>query len=215
MRIAYSRDREARRLREASPETLLLEVRGGSEAAFEALVERSTNDLLRWTYRYLGDLEEARDVVQVTFLRLWTRRSRYDPARGARAWMFRIATNLAIDRLRRRRRRSRRDQEVRQLHLASEPAAGHLQPERWSRREVAEIFHQLALGLSPRQRAAFLLREVEGLSSIEAGEILGSRPSTVRNQVAQARRVLRRELERLYPEYLPPGDRGPNEGAPE
>lgn len=212
MRIAYSREREARRLLDASTEALLAEVRQGSESAFEALVERSTDGLLRWTYRYLGNLEEARDVVQQTFLRVWTRRRRYDPSRGARTWMFRIATNLAIDRLRQQRRQRRLDDEVRRLRLASESIGGGARPERWSRREVEEIFQQLAAALSPRQRAAFLLREVEGLNATEVAEILGCRPSTVRNQVAQARTALRRELSRRYPEYLPPRHR---DSAPE
>jgi RNA polymerase sigma-70 factor (ECF subfamily) len=212
VRIAYSREREARRLSEAPTEKLLAEVRDGSEAAFEILVERSTDDLLRWVYRYLGHLEEARDVVQQTFLRVWTRRKRYDPARGARTWMFRIATNLAIDRLRQQRRQRRRDDEVRRLRLASESIGAGGLPEHWSRREVAEIFQQLSTGLSPRQRAAFLLREAEGLTSKEAAAILGCRPSTVRNQVAQAREVLRRELNRRFPEYVPPARREPDDG---
>lgn len=203
MRIAFSRERESRRLSEASIESLLTEVSGGSESAFEALIRRSTDGLLRWAFRYLGDLEEARDVVQRTFIRVWTRRRRYNPSRGAKAWLFRIATNLAIDRLRQRQRETQRDERVRQLQLAVPTTGDQGGSLRWSRRETTEIFRELAGCLSPRQRAAFLLREVEGLSSVEVAEILGSRPSTVRNQIAQARSVLRRELARRYPEYLP------------
>ena len=206
MRIAFSRERESRRLSEASIETLLTEVSDGSESAFEALIRRSTDGLLRWAVRYLGDLEEARDVVQRTFIRVWTRRRRYNPSRGAKAWLFRIATNLAIDRLRQRQRETQRDERVRQLQLAVPTAGDQGGSLRWSHRETAKIFRELAGCLSPRQRAAFLLREVEGLSSSEVAEILGSRPSTVRNQIAQARSVLRRELARRYPEYLPPND---------
>ncbi len=75
-------------------------------------------------------------------------------------------------------------------------------------REVEGILAELAGALSERQRAVFLLREVEGLSSPEVARILGCKSSTVRNHLFAARRVLRRELARRYPEYagrLAPG----------
>lgn len=74
-------------------------------------------------------------------------------------------------------------------------------------REVADILERLATGLTERQRLVFLLAGVEGLGSTEVGEILGCKASTVRNHLFAARKYLRRELVRQYPEYAP-GDRG-------
>jgi RNA polymerase sigma-70 factor (ECF subfamily) len=67
--------------------------------------------------------------------------------------------------------------------------------------EVAAIFRELAAELSEKQRMAFLLKEVEGLSSAEVAEVMGCRESTVRNHLFNARRYLRRELTKRYPEY--------------
>src|SRR6185436_20254677 len=68
-------------------------------------------------------------------------------------------------------------------------------------REVETIFNELAAGLSEKQRLAFLLREVEGLSSQQVAEILDCRESTVRNHLFNARKLLRKTLLARYPEY--------------
>ena len=73
------------------------------------------------------------------------------------------------------------------------------------RDELQRVFQELAEELAPQQRAVFVLREMEEHSSEEVAAILGISPSTVRNHLFQARRILRRELRRRYPEYLPPG----------
>jgi RNA polymerase sigma-70 factor (ECF subfamily) len=160
--------------------------------------------------RIVNDEEEARDVVQVTFLRLWEHRQRFDDRWSPNTWIYRIATNLAIDHLRSRRSRER----------AVEPMRFHLQRVEDDRsrrdlaqlglREVRAIFRRLSQGLTEKQRLVFLLREVEGLSSQEVAAIVGCRESTVRNHLFNARRFLRRELVRRYPEYAA-GFRGPKE----
>ncbi len=73
-----------------------------------------------------------------------------------------------------------------------------------TRKEVETILDELTAELSERQRAVFLLREVEGLASPEVARILGCKSSTVRNHLFAARRILRRELARRYPEYAGP-----------
>jgi RNA polymerase sigma-70 factor (ECF subfamily) len=68
------------------------------------------------------------------------------------------------------------------------------------------IFHELAAELTEKQRAVFLLREVEGMSSQEVADVVGCRESTVRNHLFNARKILRRELVARYPEYAPRGE---------
>ncbi|MGH9382377.1 MAG: RNA polymerase sigma factor [Thermoanaerobaculia bacterium] len=205
LRLAWSRERERTRLTEASESELLAAVQRGDEAAFDVLVERTTPDLVRWAARYLGDVDEARDVVQAVFLKVWRRRRHYDPERaGGRSWLLSIATNMAIDRLRRVRRRQRVHAQVAELHCVPPPAAA----ERWSAGEVERLFRELARGLSPRQQAAFLLREVEDHPTGYVAEVLRCSPSTVRSLVSQARTALKGELGRRFPEYLPPAHPG-------
>jgi RNA polymerase sigma-70 factor (ECF subfamily) len=186
---------------ESTDRELLLAVRDGSEPALAELIARKTKPLLQATQRILGDLEEARDVVQVTFFRVWENRKKFDERWSPNTWIYRIASNLAIDHLRSKRSRERSHEPVRQ-HLR-QVADGSAQRDlsRLQHSEVAAIFRELASDLSEKQRMVFLLREVEGLSSPEVSQIVGCRESTVRNHLFNARKVLRRELRRRYPEY--------------
>jgi RNA polymerase sigma-70 factor, ECF subfamily len=189
---------------EVSDRELLLAVREGEEAALAELIARKTKPLLQATQRILGDLEEARDVVQVTFFKVWENRRKFDERWSPNTWIYRIASNLAIDHLRSRKSRERSHEPVRQhlLHVADGTAQRDLA--RLQDGEVAAIFRELSAGLSEKQRMVFLLREIEGLSSPEVSQIVGCRESTVRNHLFNARKYLRRELRRRYPEYAGP-----------
>jgi len=186
---------------EASDRELLMGVREGEEPALNELIGRKTKPLLQLCQRILGDAEEARDVVQVTFFKVWESRRKFDDRWSPNTWIYRIASNLAIDHLRSRRSRERSHEPVRQhlRQVADSRASRDLS--RLQQSEVAAIFRDLSTGLSEKQRMVFLLREVEGLSSPEVAEILDCRESTVRNHLFNARKYLRKELLRRYPEY--------------
>jgi RNA polymerase sigma-70 factor (ECF subfamily) len=187
---------------DASDRELLLGIREGEEAALNELIGRKTKPLLQLCQRILGgDAEEARDVVQVTFFKVWESRKKFDDRWSPNTWIYRIASNLAIDHLRSRRSRERSHEPVRQhlLHVADGRASRDLS--RLQQSEVAAIFRDLSAGLSEKQRMVFLLREIEGLSSPEVAEILDCRESTVRNHLFNARKYLRKELLARYPVY--------------
>jgi RNA polymerase sigma-70 factor (ECF subfamily) len=201
--LAYSRTRHTETLRQGSDRDLLAALRGGDEMALDELIRRKTQPLVQVAYRVLGDFEEAQDVVQMAFVRIWENRERYEAKWSPNTWIYRITTNLAIDHLRSRRSRDRVQEPLR-LHVER----GH--EERGLRgvgslddREVHAIFRELAAELTEKQRAIFVLREMEGLSSREVADIVGCQESTVRNHLFNARRVLREELVRRYPEYAP------------
>jgi RNA polymerase sigma-70 factor (ECF subfamily) len=186
---------------EASDRELLVGVREGEEPALNELIGRKTKPLLQLCQRILGDAEEARDVVQVTFFKVWESRRKFDDRWSPNTWIYRIASNLAIDHLRSRRSRERSQEPVRQhlRQVADTRAIRDLS--RLQQSEVAAIFRDLSTGLSEKQRMVFLLREIEGLSSPEVAEILDCRESTVRNHLFNARKYLRKELLQRYPEY--------------
>jgi RNA polymerase sigma-70 factor, ECF subfamily len=186
---------------EASDRELLMGIREGEEAALSELIGRKTKPLIQLCQRILGDAEEARDVVQVTFFRVWESRRKFDDRWSPNTWIYRIASNLAIDHLRSRRSRERSHEPVRQhlRQVADTRAVRDLS--RLQQAEVAAIFRELSTGLSEKQRMVFLLREVEGLSSPEVAEVLDCRESTVRNHLFNARKHLRKELLQRYPEY--------------
>lgn len=203
--LAYSATRHRAQLAEATDRDLLLSLRGGDETALDELIGRKTAPLVQTVYRILGDLEEARDVVQVTFFRIWENRTRFDDRWSPNTWIYRIASNLAIDHLRARKSRDKGNEPVRHhlrqvADLSTEGSSAPLH-----QAEVLDIFHELAAELTDKQRAVFLLREVEGMSSQEVADIVGCRESTVRNHLFNARKILRRELITRYPEYAPRG----------
>jgi len=175
---------------------------GGDENAFAELVRRHQAGVRRCAARILLDHEEARDVAQLAFIRAWENLARYDAAWSFSTWLYRIASNLAIDTLRSRESRDRTHSgHLRLVGDRVEPVAlGKL-----SEDEVGRIFDELAAVLPPMQRAAFVLREVQGLATAEVAAALECTEATVRNHVFQARQALRRELARRYPEYLPTG----------
>lgn len=186
---------------EASDRDLLMAVRQGEESALNELIGRKTKPLLQLCQRILSDAEEARDVVQVTFFKVWENRTKFDDRWSPNTWIYRIASNLAIDHLRSRKSREKSHEPVRQHLRQVADGRAHRDLSRLQQTEVSMIFRELSAGLSEKQRMVFLLRELEGLSSPEVAEILGCRESTVRNHLFNARKYLRRELLRRYPEY--------------
>ncbi len=203
LELVYSRrqSRQSPPWAEVSDRDLLFALREGDEAALNELIGRKTKPLLQLVTRILGDLEEARDVVQVTFFKVWENRAKFDERWSPNTWIYRIASNLAIDHLRSRRSRERSQEPVRQHLRQVADGRAHRDLSRLQQGEVAGIFRELAGALSEKQRMVFLMREVEGLSSPEVAVILGCRESTVRNHLFNARKYLRGELLRRYPEY--------------
>ncbi|HKI05378.1 MAG TPA: RNA polymerase sigma factor [Thermoanaerobaculia bacterium] len=186
---------------EVSDRDLLMQVREGDESALNELIGRKTKPLIQLCQRILGDAEEARDVVQVTFFKVWENRRKFDDRWSPNTWIYRIASNLSIDHLRSRRSREKCHEPVRQHLRQVADSRAQRDLSRLQQTEVAAIFRELSADLSEKQRMVFLLRELEGLSSPEVAEILGCRESTVRNHLFNARKVLRRELLKRYPEY--------------
>ncbi len=199
--LAYSRNDLRASLKEMTDKELLWALRDGEEMALDELIERKTNPLLKMVYRILNDTEEARDIVQVTFFRLWEKRDRFDDRWSPNTWIYRIATNLAIDQLRSRRSRQKSLEPIRFYLQDSFASRSRRDRAQVHENEVMGIFQELAAELTEKQRTVFLLREVEGMASKEVAQIVGCRESTVRNHLFNARKHLRRGLLERYPEY--------------
>jgi RNA polymerase sigma-70 factor (ECF subfamily) len=183
--------------------SLVESARAGDADSFADLVTRRSPGVLAFLRKMLGDAEEARDVAQLTFVRVWENLHRYDSSWAFSTWLFRIAGNLAIDALRARKSRKRTEVESLRLvrgGLASEPSVG---PGVLLGEDVRRVFSACSRVLSEKQKLVFVLRELEGKESREIAELLGCRESTVRNHLFQARRLLREEVRARFPEYVP------------
>jgi RNA polymerase sigma-70 factor (ECF subfamily) len=202
MELVYSQNRERQSAGDLPDRELALKARGGDMVAFEVLVSRKTPPVVSLARRIVGNAEDARDVAQMVFLRVWKEIHRYDERYSLNTWLYRIATNLSIDFLRSARSRERAHGAT--LHLVREreesTAGGATRTA--EDRDLARLFEAVSGKLSEKQKAAFVLREMEDCDTRDIAEILGCGESTVRNHLFNARRILRKEMARLYPEFL-------------
>jgi RNA polymerase sigma-70 factor (ECF subfamily) len=166
-------------------------------AAFRALVERHLPVVLGVARRVLRDEAEAEDVAQEAMLRLWQGGASLDIGPGGvRPWLRRVASNLAIDRLRAGRRTEVTD-EVPDQPVAPDQLTALAEGDLTARVDAA------LARLPERQRQALVLFHYEGLSQIEVGGILGVTDEAVESLLSRARRALRAALKDEWRQLLP------------
>ena len=164
---------------------LVRRAQAGDRDAFGSLVERHAPMVRRLTRTVLGNVEDAEDAAQDTFLSAWTALDRFDPTAALGPWLARIALNAARDLRRRRRVRST------EAIPESQPASGRPPDSEADRALLRERLSRALLELPERQRVAVVLFEVEGYSHAEVGRMLGIPEGTARSDVFHARRKLR------------------------
>lgn len=170
----------------------------GQPEAFEALVRRKTSKVYSLCYRVLGNGEDAKDVSQLVFIKLWENLRKYDPQYAFDTWLYRMVTNVAIDFL---RNRQSRDAAVNSNLRLVKSVSDEEQNVSLQRKEIEGVFASVSSALSPKQKAIFVMREMEDLPSAEISRILGCRESTVRNHLFNARKIMQRQLQNRFPEY--------------
>jgi RNA polymerase sigma-70 factor (ECF subfamily) len=171
----------------------------GDRRAFGELVALKRERVVRIAHQITGNLDDALDVAQAVFLKLWGQLGRFDPERRFDTWLYKITVNAAIDLM-----RSPGSRPALPLAEEAESPAPAVGPE--ASLDLARLqraFWQVAQQLAPKQRAVFVLKEVEGMSTAEVARVMGVRESTVRNHLLQARRALRQGLERDFPDLVP------------
>jgi RNA polymerase sigma-70 factor (ECF subfamily) len=167
-----------------------------SEAdSFRALVEEHSPMVFRLAYRLTGNEEDAEDVVQESFLKAHRALARFDARSSFGTWIYRITVNCAIDLIRRRQSgRIASPGGDEQDPMDSLPSSGPL-PDRVAFSAQVQSHVASALGLlSPLERAAFVLRHLEGMPIEKIAGVLQTRPNAVKQTVFRAVRKLRREL---------------------
>jgi RNA polymerase sigma-70 factor (ECF subfamily) len=171
---------------------LLSLAKTGDLDAFEQLVAFHERRVFALALRLTGSVEDAKDATQETFIRLHRKIGQIDSGRGVGAWLYTVTVNACRD-IGRERRRSRLIPMVNWSSLV--PATLEGNPESLYSDQERERHLRAVLGRLPeRERAALLLREMEGLSTLEVARILGSSEATVRSQVCSARLKLRKLL---------------------
>jgi RNA polymerase sigma-70 factor (ECF subfamily) len=191
-----------------SDEDLFLQFQRGDDEAFVHLVRRYKHRLTNFVYRHLGELDEAADVVQDTFVRVYSNRHTFKPGGRFTTWLYRIALNLSTSELRRqtRRRRYLKDGSLVDYAVA-EPGGDPLdhtrRPDRLTESVLTfELVQSALLRLSPPLREVLILREIENMSYEEIVEITGIELGTVKSRISRGRSQLQRYLRDTYHEEL-------------
>ena len=168
--------------------------RAGDAEAFRRIVERHSRRLFQSAYRLTGNEQNAEDVVQETFLKAYRNLHRFDGRSQFSTWLYRIAVNCAMDLMRKESRRTARERAEDVSDLAT-LATEHPPPDRLAASsETGRAVARVLGGLSPTERAAFVMRHFEGYSSVEIGQLLGIRGGAARNAVFRAVSKLREAL---------------------
>ena len=173
-------------------------IRNGDPDAFETLVRRKTSKVYALCYRVIGNAEDAKDIAQLVFLKLWENLGKYDPQFAFDTWLYRMVTNVAIDFMRNRQSRDNAVNSSLRLVRTSSDAQQGIDVQR---KEVENVFNEISESLSPKQKTIFVMNQMEDLPSAEIAKVLGCRESTVRNHLFNARKVMQQQLQQRYPEY--------------
>lgn len=174
-------------------ENIISRCQAGDRVAFQSLVEGCQGMVFSVALKMLADEDEAKDIVQETFLRVWLNISRYDASKRFTTWLYAIVSRLCLDRLKSRRLVvAMPEDEVVLRHYATNDGTQELENREW-----VAIVRLLAEGLSPKQRLVFTLSQLEGLSSQEVEQATGMSAKQVKSNLYVARQTIRERLKKL------------------
>ena len=179
-------------------EDLVARSRGGDVESFNQLILRWERPIYALAYRVIGREEDARDVVQETFLRAFRALPGFKGQAKFSSWLYRIALNLCRDWMRRQRRAPtvQMPEGVDPAEIAAEQGPVESIEELVARRELSAVVEEAMALLPEEQRTAIVLKEYHGMTFQEIAELQGCPLSTVKTRLYQGLSVLRRQLER-------------------
>jgi len=170
----------------------------GDREAFAELVEIYKDKIFQLAYRMTGSRQEAEDIAQETFLRVFANLHVYDESYKFSTWIYRIATNLCIDRKRKKRPDFSLDEQVdgaEGLDWYSRLSAKDMTPEESvMTRELQDTVQGALLQLSPKYRSIMILRYIEDLTLQEISAVLELPITTIKTRIHRGREALRKKL---------------------
>lgn len=186
---------------ELSDHDLMAAAKSGDEDAFAAIVDRYRNQITNFLYRILNDYEEAVDLAQETFVRVYFALERYHTQYAFSTYIYRIASNLAISEIRKRKRR--RLISLTGLLRSDDGDGGDLDPpddriladEQMLDAEIARATARAIVALPEKYRVPVILRDVQGLSYDEVAEIMQLGLGTTKSRISRGRGLLKDKLQ--------------------
>jgi RNA polymerase sigma-70 factor (ECF subfamily) len=184
-----------------SDHALIEATKSGDEAAFAEIMDRYRNPITNYLYRFLNDYEEAVDLAQETFVRVYFAIDRYHTQFAFSTYIYRIATNLAISEIRRRKRRrllsltglfqSEADEAVEFQPPDLKPLADKVMVDEERDQTIARAI----AALPEKYRVPIILRDIEGRSYDEVADIMGLGLGTTKSRISRARALLKEKLQ--------------------
>ncbi len=187
-----------------SDHALIENIRSGDEDAFGELMSRYRGPITNYLYRFLNDYEEAVDLAQETFVRVYFALDRYHTGYAFSTYIYRIATNLAISEIRRRKRR--RVLSLTGLFQSDETSDAEFQPPDKAKLadatlvddERSEMIGRAIAALPEKYRVPVVLRDIEGRSYDEIAQILQLGLGTTKSRISRGRGLLKEKLEHYF-----------------
>lgn len=190
---------------ERSDHDLLRDLSAGNTAAFDVIVERYNRPIANYLTRMLSDREKAFDLTQETFLRVYLNCKRYQFISTFSSWIYKIATNLALNELRRRKKvqflplvfKASRDDGEESKVKDVEDTRNFTPQEKMESNEIQSVIANEIQTMPLKYRTPLVLRDVQELSYIEISQITDLPIGTVKSRINRARKMLRKKVEHL------------------
>ncbi len=187
-----------------SDHALIEATKNGDEAAFGIIISRYRNPITNYLYRFLNDYEEAVDLAQETFVRVYFAIDRYHTEYAFSTYIYRIATNLAISEIRKRKRRTILS--LTGLFQADADDTTEFQPaddkalpdKELIDNERDEVIGRAIAALPTKYRVPVILRDIEGRTYEEIAGILGLGLGTTKSRISRARALLKEKLRNYF-----------------
>ena len=188
-----------------SDKELILRFQKGDELAYVELVNRYRDRLMNFVFRFVGSFEEAEDIVQDTFVKLYQKKDYYRPISAFSTWIFTIASNLAKTELRKRKRRkvsylSQIGIEEKDFDIPVEDTTDEETVGEYTESQIQDAIQSLQLHF----RTALILRDIEELSYEEISKILDVPLGTIKSRINRARLQLQKKLKHVYKDRRTP-----------
>jgi RNA polymerase sigma-70 factor, ECF subfamily len=187
-----------------SDNELILQAKAGNDAAFEELIYRFDKSVLAIALRYVGDRDEAKDIYQEVFIRVYRGIKKFEMKSEFSTWLFRITTNVCLTHKSKSKKHLQvsineqfetEDDELSMYELADEEYdPGNLMLDK----DLGEFISKAVDSLSSKQKMTFILKHYEGYKLREIAKMMNCKEGTVKKYLFDAIRNLRKKLEPIY-----------------